>query len=300
MDYTVNTDSKGLRLDVFAAERTGLTRSRVKTLIGGGAVAVNGKAVKGGFILRAGDIVSAEIPAAPAPAKLAPEDIPFTIVYEDGDLAVIDKPRGLTVHPAGGKYTGTLVNALLFRLKNLSGINGEIRPGIVHRLDKMTSGLMAVAKNDAAHLSLSRQIAEKTAERIYRGIVEGVVKEDGGVIDQPLGRDAKDRKKIAVRAGGRRAVTRWRVVKRFKQNTLVEFKLETGRTHQIRVHCRFMGYPIVGDKEYGFKKQRFNLPGQMLHACRLSFNHPATGERMTFQAELPEDFRDVLKKLKDG
>ncbi|GHV02961.1 pseudouridine synthase [Clostridia bacterium] len=297
MDYIVDSEHQNNRLDVFAASATGLTRSHVKTLIESGAITLNGKTVKCGAALKEGDVVRAEIPAEPAPSALKPEDIPFKIVYEDGDLAVIDKPRGLTVHPAGGRNTGTLVNALLYRLNALSGINGEIRPGIVHRLDKMTSGLMVVAKTDAAHLSLSRQIAAKSAERVYRGIVEGVPKEDAGTVDQPLGRDERDRKKIAVRYDGRRAVTHWRVLKRFKQNALVEFRLETGRTHQIRVHSRFLGYPITGDKEYGFKKQRFSLPGQMLHAVRLSFDHPATGKRMTFESGLPEDFLAVLKKL---
>jgi 23S rRNA pseudouridine1911/1915/1917 synthase len=297
MIKTLIADKDGVRLDVFAAAGTGLTRSRIKSLIEDGAVTLRGKAVKAGAPLSAGDVVSVDIPDVPQESDLLPEDIPIGIVYEDDDFAVIDKPQGLIVHPANGSYTGTLVNALLFRLKTLSGINGTIRPGIVHRLDKMTGGLMAVAKNDAAHRSLSRQIAAKEAERIYIGLTEGVIADDAGVIDNPLARDPKDRKKIAVNCNGRRAITRFRVLRRYARHTLVEFTLETGRTHQIRVHCKSINHPIAGDRVYGFKKQRFNVPGQLLYAVRLSLDHPQTGERMTFTAPLPDYFQNILEKI---
>lgn len=231
------------------------------------------------------------------PIALLPEDIDIGIVYEDEYLAVIDKPQGLTVHPGGGADGGTLVNALLYRLKTLSSINGAIRPGIVHRLDKMTSGLLAVAKTDAAHTGLARQIAEKTAVRIYRALLEGAVKEDSGVIDKPVGRDPKDRKKMAVVQGGRKAVTHFKVLKRFEGYTYAEFRLETGRTHQIRVHAKAMGHPVVGDAAYGFRSKSFKLKGQLLHAAELSFTHPVTGQAMTFQSGLPDYFVEILEKL---
>ena len=247
--------------------------------------------------LKIGDNVGITI-VAPEPIELIPQNIPLDIVYQDEYLAVINKQQGLTVHPAGGSYKDTLVNALLYHIKDLSGINGDIRPGIVHRLDKDTSGLMVIAKNDFAHVNLSQQIASKECRRIYYALTEGVFKEDSGIIDQPLFRSKTDRKKIAVDPDGRQAITLFNVVERFSANTLVRFELKTGRTHQIRVHSAFIGHPIVGDKVYGFKKQRFDLNGQLLHSKEITFTHPKTGESMHFDSELPDYFRRILSVLK--
>lgn len=287
------------RVDVLLSERTDLTRSAVKKLADEGNVTVNGKTVKAGQILRVGTEVEILIPD-PEPICAVPEDIPVEIVYEDADIAVVNKPQGMTVHAGAGNHEGTLVNALLFRLRHLSGINGKLRPGIVHRIDKDTSGLLVVAKNDAAHLSLSAQIAEKTCKREYFALLEGVVKEDNGTVSTEMGRDPKDRLKMAVlpEGKGRVAVTDFFVEKRFASNTLVRFSLHTGRTHQIRVHAKHMGHPVVGDPLYGYKKQRFALDGQLLHAFRLTLTHPVTGERMCFEAPLPDYFERVLTVLR--
>lgn len=286
------------RVDVLLSERTDLTRSAVKKLADEGNVTVNRKTVKAGQILRVGTEVEILIPD-PEPICAVPEDIPVEIVYEDADIAVVNKPQGMTVHAGAGNHEGTLVNALLFRLRHLSGINGKLRPGIVHRIDKDTSGLLVVAKNDAAHLSLSAQIAEKTCKREYLALLEGVVKEDNGTVSTEMGRDPKDRLKMAVlpEGKGRVAVTDFFVEKRFASNTLVRFSLHTGRTHQIRVHAKHMGHPVVGDPLYGYKKQRFALDGQLLHAFRLTLTHPVTGERMCFEAPLPDYFERVLTVL---
>ena len=286
------------RVDVFLSGVTTLTRSAVKKLADEGHVSVNGGPVKAGFDLKKGDCVRIEIPD-PVPTRAIPEDIPIDIVYEDDDIAVVNKAQGMTVHAGAGNYEGTLVNALLYRLKNLSGVGGELRPGIVHRIDKDTSGLLVVAKNDFSHLSLSRQIAEKEAGREYLALLEGVMKEDGGTVSTDIGRDPKDRLKMAVLPAGkgRPAVTDWTAEERFKANTLVRFRLHTGRTHQIRVHAKYLGHP-VGDKLYGYKRQRFELEGQLLHACRLTLTHPRTGERMTFTAPLPDHFAHILEILR--
>ena len=250
--------------------------------------------------MKAGDIAEICIPD-PVPIAARAEDIPLDIVYQDDDIAVVNKPQGMTVHAGAGNSEGTLVNALLFRLGSLSGINGALRPGIVHRLDKETSGLLVVAKNDRAHLSLSRQIAEKTAKRAYYALLEGVLKEDAGTIVTQIGRDPKNRLRQAVLPAGegRRAETEWAVAERFRANTLVRFYLKTGRTHQIRVHAKYLGHPVVGDKLYGFAKQRFRLDGQLLHAYLLELTHPATGERMTFTAPLPDYFEHVLDLVRE-
>ena len=286
------------RVDVLLSERTDLTRSAVKKLADEGNVTVNGKTMKAGQILRVGTEVEILIPD-PEPICAVPEDIPVEIVYEDADIAVVNKPQGMTVHAGAGNHEGTLVNALLFRLRHLSAINGKLRPGIVHRIDKDTSGLLVVAKNDAAHLSLSAQIAEKTCKREYLALLEGVVKEDNGTVSTEMGRDPKDRLKMAVlpEGKGRVAVTDFFVEQRFASNTLVRFSLHTGRTHQIRVHAKHMGHPVVGDPLYGYKKQRFALDGQLLHAFRLTLTHPVTGERMCFEAPLPDYFERVLTVL---
>lgn len=296
--FFAEAEQNGVRTDVFLSEKTGLTRSRIKRLADDGKIAVNGVVVPAKKPLKTGDSVRLEIPDN-RPLDLEPRDIPVDIVYQDDDLAVIDKPQGLTVHAGSGTDGDTLVNALLFRLDRLSGINGTLRPGIVHRIDKNTSGLLVVAKNDRAHLSLSEQIAEKTCRRVYVALLEGVVKQEEGTIETYLSRSDRDRTKMAVSAHGRRAVTHYRVLRRYAQYTLCEFRLETGRTHQIRVHAKYVGHPVVGDPEYGYKNQKFKLNGQLLHAKELSFQHPTTGKQMTFTAPLPDYFQEVLKKLSE-
>ncbi len=293
-----NQQDAGARLDTFLTGRfPDYTRSRLKNLIDDGHAAVNGKAAKAGQKLMVGDVVELDVPELAA-VEARPEEIPLNIVYEDVSLLVINKPRGLVVHPAAGNERGTLVNALLNHCTDLSGIAGELKPGIVHRLDKDTTGLLVVAKNDRAHLSLSKQIGEKSAKRIYLALVEGNITEDSGRVDAPLGRSQVDRKKIAVVEDGRQAATRYYVLERFGDLTLVECHLETGRTHQIRVHMKHIGHPVVGDPVYGIRKQRYRLDGQLLHAARLEFTHPETGERMKFEAPLPEDFQEVLGMLR--
>ncbi len=285
------------RTDVFLCERMeGVTRSAIKRLADEEHIFVNGQPARAGQALRTGDRVEAEIPD-PRPATARAQDIPIDVVYEDADLAVVNKPQGMTVHAGNGNTEGTLVNALLFRLDSLSGVGGAIRPGIVHRIDKDTSGLLVVAKNDRAHASLSEQIASKTCKREYLALLEGVVKEDSGRIVTEIGRNPADRLQMAVVPTGRgkRADTSFFVEERFARNTLVRFALGTGRTHQIRVHAKYMGHPVVGDPVYGYKKQRFPLNGQLLHAFRLEFTHPTTGERMAFTAPLPEYFEKILQ-----
>lgn len=287
-----------VRADVFLSERTGLTRSAVKKLADEGRLFCDGVPVKAGHMLKAGSRACLDVPP-PRPVRAEPEDIPVEVIYEDGDIAVINKPRGMAVHAGAGRVSGTLVNALLYRLHSLSSINGEIRPGIVHRIDKDTTGLLVVAENDAAHLSLAKQIAEKTCRREYLALLEGNLKEDAGTVETLIGRDPKDRLKMAVLpAGGRRAVTEYFVRERFPGYTLAQFTLQTGRTHQIRVHAKYLGHPVVGDPIYGYKKQRFALGGQLLHAYRLTLTHPRTGERMVFEAPLPADFCSVLEILR--
>lgn len=300
MKKTFNPAIEG-RLDVILAEATGYTRSYIKQLVEKNAVFVNGEAVKkSGRIVKTADEITLDEPELVT--KIEKKDIPIEILYEDDSIAVINKPQGLTVHPAGGNYTDTLVNALMYRLDNLSGINGEIRPGIVHRLDKDTSGVMVVAKTDAAHLALSGQIANRTVKKEYVAILEGTPAKDRGTITTKIGRNPKDRKLMAVTADGREAVTDYKVITRFKENSFVLFRIHTGRTHQIRVHAKYIGHPVVGDKSYGFKKQKFDLNGQLLHSYRLTLTHPTTGEVMTFIAPLPDYFEKVYDTLarRDG
>lgn len=287
------------RVDVFLGTYTEITRSQIKRLADEGNVFVEGAQVKANHALKKGDEVLLIEPDL-KPIAASAEDIPLDIVYEDDDLAVVNKAQGMTVHAGAGNFEGTLVNALLFRLNNLSGVGGALRPGIVHRIDKDTSGLLVVAKNDRAHLSLSEQIKEKTCRREYYALLEGVLKRDGGTVSTDLGRDPKDRLKMAVLPAGRGkvAVTDYIVEERFRDNTLARFLLHTGRTHQIRVHAKYLGHPVVGDKTYGYKKQRFALEGQLLHAFRLEFTHPTSGERMCFSAPLPDYFERVLTVLR--
>jgi len=293
----IRAEEDARRLDVFLAEMTDLTRSNIKNLIGLGKVTVNGETAKAGQKISAGDAVCVFLEPA-QPAGVLPEDIPLNIVYQDKDIAVINKEQGMVVHPAAGNEQGTLVNALLYSIKDLSGIGGEIRPGIVHRLDKDTSGLLVVAKNNAAHLSLSEQIKEKRARRIYRALVDGNIREDEGEVDLPIGRHRADRKKMAVVRDGRPACTQYRVLERFSGFTYVECALKTGRTHQIRVHMKHLGHPVVGDEKYGRAKNRFGHSGQFLHAYKLGLFSPSTGEYMEFTAPLPGYFEDALEKLR--
>ena len=270
------------------------SRSQIQRWVEDGHVKVNGRSVKPKHKLVKGDVVTIE-PEKPKKIDLVPEDIPLDIVYEDDDVIVVNKPQGMVVHPAPGHPDHTLVNALLYH-SPLSTINGEFRPGIVHRIDKDTSGLLMVAKNDMAHRSLAAQLKAKTNEREYVALVHGVIKEDRGTIDAPLGRSPKDRKKQAVVANGRHAVTHFKVLKRYRHYTLVACRLETGRTHQIRVHMKYIGHPLAGDPLYGPRK---TLPGrgQYLHARLLGFKHPRTGRQLTFTAPLPSYFQQMLAKL---
>lgn len=292
----VETD-KTLRLDVYLTSATEYTRSFITKLNKSGGIWVNGENVKSGKMVNNGDIIRLEVTEPVIDIK--PENIPVEIIYEDDDLAVINKPRNMIVHPASGIYTGTLVNALLYSLKGLSTVGGIIRPGIVHRLDKNTTGLMVIAKNDKAHLELSKQIASREVKKIYRAIVEGAFDPSEGIIDAPIGRDKKNRKLMAVTSDGRSAQTGYRTLERFEKNSYMEFDLLTGRTHQIRVHCKFMGHPIVGDPEYGFSKQKFKTNGQLLHSYHLKFTHPFKKEILEFTAEEPEDFKSILKTLRN-
>lgn len=293
------SESEYKRLDVCVSENSGLTRSHVQKLIETGAVTVNGKVtIKSATEIKTDNVIEVVLPQE-AELDIPAENIPLDIVYQDNDLAVINKQQGMVVHPANGVNTGTLVNALLYHIDDLSGINGVLRPGIVHRLDKDTSGLLVVAKNDVAHVELQRQIQLKECRRIYLALLEGRVKEDCGQIDKPIGRSKSDRKKMDIVLGGRNAVTNYEVTERYENYTLMRFELKTGRTHQIRVHAKYMGHPVVGDKTYGYKNCRWDLDGQLLHAQTLMFTHPSTGRQMSFTAPLPEYFKKVLHTLQN-
>ena len=296
---TLIADVSGERLDAFLARSAeGLTRSAAQRLLEEGCVRLNGKPGKKNDKLNMGDTVSLEIPQA-RPVDIVPKDIPLDIVYEDEDVLVINKPKGLVVHPAAGHQEDTLVNGLLFsRADQLSGINGELRPGIVHRIDKDTSGLLAVAKNDLAHTVLASQLKDHSMARTYEAIVCGNLKEDSGTVDAPIGRHPTDRKKMCVtQRGGKEAVTHWQVVTRYRGYTHVRCNLETGRTHQIRVHMAHMGHPILGDTVYGHKKPELGQSSQCLHAGVLCFAHPRDGHPVVVMADLPEYFKEVLAKL---
>lgn len=299
--FTAKSEDTGKRLDGFIGESSGeISRSFAAKLIESGAVTVNGLAeTSKKYKVAEGDEIEVCVPE-PESIDAKPEDIPLDIVYEDDDLLVVNKPRGMVVHPAPGNYTGTLVNALMYHCgENLSAINGCLRPGIVHRIDKDTSGLLVVAKSDRAHESLSAQLAQHSVTRRYTALVYNNLKEDEGTVDAPIGRDPGDRFRRAVTdRNGKRAVTHWRVLERFGRFTLIETRLETGRTHQIRVHMSYIRHPLAGDQLYGPKKQPFSFSGQLLHAGILGFNHPADGRYMEFKAELPEEFRKVLEELR--
>lgn len=297
---TAEAEDAGTRADVFLAAKLGVSRSNMQKLLEDGRVIRGEKIIKANYKVRAGEMFVVDIPE-PEPIEAVPENIPLDIIYEDDDVVVLNKARGMVVHPAPGNYTGTLVNALLYHCSNLSGINSAIRPGIVHRLDKDTSGIMIVAKNDAAHISLSQQIQSKTAVRTYLAVVRGNIKTDSGTIETQISRDKTDRKKMAVvKEGGRDAITDYEVLERFGKYTLVRCKLRTGRTHQIRVHMEYLGYPLVGDPKYSPMKTPFGIKGQALHSHTLEFTHPRTGERMKFEAPLPEDMHKIITRLHNG
>lgn len=298
--YFVEPDEAGERIDRWLSEQDEeFSRSRVQKLLKDGAVTVNGSAVKSSYKVEDGDVIEADVPE-PVETEIIPEDIPLDILYEDEDVILVNKPKGMVVHPAPGHYSGTLVNALMYHCKDqLSGINGELRPGIVHRIDRDTTGVLVICKNDQAHRSLAEQLKVHSINRRYYAIVSGNLKEDDGTVDSPISRHPTDRKKMCAGAkGGRNAVTHWHVLERFGRYTMIECKLETGRTHQIRVHMASIGHPILGDTVYGPEKQPFHLEGQTLHAGILGFIHPRTGEYVEFSAPLPEYFEDLLEKLR--
>jgi len=296
--FEVDEGGAGKRLDVFlAGETAGLTRSHIQKLIQEGLVAVNGQPARASHRVGTGELIILQVPE-PEGLEVKAEPIPLDIYFEDADVIVVNKPRGMVAHPAEGNYSGTLVNALLYHCRDLSGINGVLRPGIVHRLDKDTSGLIMVAKNDAAHLSLAQQLKDRLVTRRYLALAHGRVKEQAGVVDAPIGRDPRNRQKMAVvEKNAKRAATSYRVLKRFDDYTFLELKLETGRTHQIRVHMAYIGHPVVGDPKYGPVRPHFGLAGQFLHAAVLGFKHPRTGEYLQFEAPLPEVLQEILKGL---
>ena len=287
------------RIDVFVGLLAGVSRSRAAELLENGKVKVNGTLATKKTKLKNGDTVSVEVPD-PIVYDVTPENIPLDIVYEDNDVLVVNKPKGMVVHPAAGNYSGTLVNALMYHCgDSLSGINGVMRPGIVHRIDKNTSGLLMVAKNDNAHVGLARQIKEHSFKREYEAVVYGNIKEDSGTINLPIARHPVKRKQMAVVEGGREAITHFEVIERFQGFTHLRLRLLTGRTHQIRVHLSFLGHPVAGDEVYGPKKVITSLKGQCLHAKKLGFVHPVTHEYMEFDSRLPDYFKDFLAKLKN-
>lgn len=297
MILEITENQAGERIDRFLADSQDLTRSFLQKILKEGEVIVNGKSVKANYKLRKGDRIEFEIPEAVEPDIVA-EDIPLSILYEDADVLVVDKPKGMVVHPAAGHYSRTLVNAVMYHCKGeLSGINGVLRPGIVHRIDRDTTGSIIICKNDMAHNESARQLKEHSINRRYRAIVTGVLKDEEGTIEGAIGRDKKDRKKMAITADGKPAVTHYRVLQRFKHYTYVECVLETGRTHQIRVHMASIGHPLLGDEVYGRRSDKYKCEGQCLHAMTLGFHHPRTGEYIEVNAPLPPYFEHLLAVL---
>ena len=299
-EYIVSQEEKGKRLDTYIPSvDTDITRTSAQRLIEDGNILVNGKNAKVSYKIQENDKISVEIPE-PKQIELKAQNIPIEIIYEDSDILVVNKPKGMVVHPANGNPDGTLVNVIMAICKDsLSGIGGEIRPGIVHRIDKDTSGLLIVAKNDNAHVKMSEQIKNHEVKKTYIALVRGVFKENEATIDMPIGRSTSDRKKMAVNKNGKNAITHIKVLKRFDKYTLLKVNIETGRTHQIRVHLSHIGYPIVGDYTYSNGKNEFDVIGQCLHAQKLEFKHPITQKDMCLEAELPQYFKDILDKLKD-
>ncbi|MEH7745088.1 RluA family pseudouridine synthase [Neobacillus drentensis] len=299
MEHIILEEQKGDRIDkVISGLDEEWSRTQVQQWIKEGNITVNGQQIKTNYKCNVDDQIEITIPD-PEELDVVPEDLNLEIYYEDSDVLVVNKPRGMVVHPAPGHMSGTLVNGLMFHCKDLSGINGVLRPGIVHRIDKDTSGLLMVAKNDLAHESLVNQLVAKSVTRKYKAIVHGVIPHDFGTVDAPLGRDTKDRQSMTVVDHGKHAVTHFHVLERFKDFTFVECQLETGRTHQIRVHMKYIGYPLAGDPKYGPKKT-LNINGQALHAGVLGFNHPRTGEYLEFEAPLPEDIELLLNQLRNN
>ncbi|MFD0771013.1 RluA family pseudouridine synthase [Bacillus sp. CGMCC 1.60114] len=297
VQVTVTEEQKNERIDKFVAGvNNEWSRSQVQQWIKDGVVTVNGKDIKGNYKVKTNDEIIVTIPE-PESLDILPEDMNLDIYYEDSDVLVVNKPRGMVVHPAPGHTSSTLVNGLMYHCKDLSGINGVMRPGIVHRIDKDTSGLLMVAKNDMAHEALVNQLVAKTVTRRYQAIVHGVIPHDKGTVDAPIGRDKQDRQSMTVEESGKHAVTHFRVLERFNNFTHVECQLETGRTHQIRVHMKYIGYPLAGDPKYGPKKT-FDINGQALHAGILGFVHPRTGEYLEFEAPIPQIFADLLDELR--
>ena len=298
---TIEINEPAERLDAYLAEHFAeLSRSRLQKLIKEGLVQVNERTVKPSCPLESGDEVTVMVPMA-SPVAVEAEDIPLDVIYEDEDVIVVNKPRGMVVHPAVGNYSGTLVNALLYHCRDLSGINGELRPGIVHRIDKETSGLIIAAKNDKAHRGLVEQWQTREVKRHYKALLHGSMGEPGGVVDAPIGRHPKDRKKMAVvPLTGKRAVTNYKVLERFARYTLIEAKLDTGRTHQIRVHTQYLGHPVVGDIIYGPKGKSAVKIGMLLHSATMEFRQPITGEVIRLEAPVPEDFAKMLEDLRSG
>ena len=295
----VNEEYSGMRLDLYiATNRENISRTNAKRLIEEGNVLVNDKKEKVSYKVQLNDVIVINEPEIKE-VNLKAQNIPIDVVYEDSDIIVVNKPKGLVVHPANGNWDGTLVNAIMEICKDsLSGIGGELRPGIVHRLDKDTSGLLIIAKNDKAHINMSNQIKDRLVKKIYYALVRGVVSENEATIDMPIGRSSKDRKKMAVTKNGKEAVTHFKVLERFRKYTLLEVKIDTGRTHQIRVHLSEIGHPVVGDEVYSNGKNEFGIKGQLLHAKSLDFRHPITGTEMHLEAELPKEFVDVLQQLR--
>ena len=297
IELTVAAEKAGQRLDAFTAGETSFSRSAVQRLIENGDLLLNGREAAAKTKVKAGDEISV-CPPPPSITDIVPQDIPLDIVYQDDDIAVINKAKGMVVHPAAGNPDGTLVNAIMFHIKDLSGVGGELRPGIVHRIDRLTSGLLVIAKNDNAHTFLSDQLKTHSVSRVYYALCEGNFREDEGTVDAPIARHRTDRKRMAVDEKGRSAITHWRVLERFGDMTLLRVELETGRTHQIRVHMAYIKHPIVSDEVYGHAKNKLGLCGQALHAGELHLTHPRTGKTMVFTAPLPEDFAAALSKLR--
>lgn len=292
-------DNDGIRIDKYLLDKLDISRNKIQKLINDNNILVNGKSVKASYIVRVDDLIECDF-LYKEKIDILPEDIPLDIVYEDDDLLVVNKPSGMVVHPAVGNYSHTLVNALMYHCNNLSQVNGVIRPGIVHRIDADTSGLLLVAKNDMAHVDLAKQISEKSVKREYIALVDGVIKEDTATIDAPIGRDVKNRKKMCVTADNSKdAITNIRVIERYKNSTLITCSLLTGRTHQIRVHMNYIGHSVINDPVYGSKKLIDPLFGQMLHARKIGFVHPRTHEYMEFSCEPPEKFLDILEMYKN-
>ncbi|MCR4959867.1 MAG: RluA family pseudouridine synthase [Lachnospiraceae bacterium] len=299
--FTISPEDEGERIDKYlSATLEGLSRSYIQKQIDNNGLIVNEKPVKSNYRIKTEDQVVFTIPEAIVP-DINPENIPLDIVYEDEDVCIVNKPQGMVVHPSAGHYDGTLVNALLFHLEGrLSGINGVLRPGIVHRIDKDTSGLLIICKNDKAHECIAGQLKDHSCRRTYHAVVHGVLKDDEGTINAPIGRSKSDRKKMAVEEGGKEAVTHYKVLKRYRDHTYVECRLETGRTHQIRVHMAYIGHPLMGDPVYSGHKEPLSLNGQVLHAKTIGFVSPTTGEFKLFDSELPEHFLKVLRYLESN